>query len=79
MKKQDIQLNYDNVLADLITWVPKIKKGGIVSGHDYIGRKGQKDLFNVIEAVDKYCADNGIDHLFIYRGDRSPSWKFIKN
>lgn len=27
--------DYDNVSADIKSWLPKIKKGGIISGHDY--------------------------------------------
>ncbi len=41
---------YDFVYKDIVTWVPKVKKGGFVGGHDYT------KLFNgVRRAVNKYC------------------------
>jgi hypothetical protein len=40
---------YDAVKNDIISWVPKIKKGGIVSGHDY--RESWKN--DVIKAVNE--------------------------
>jgi predicted O-methyltransferase YrrM len=27
---------YEDVKADLIAWLPKVKKGGILAGHDYV-------------------------------------------
>jgi hypothetical protein len=26
---------YEDVKADLIAWLPKVKKGGVLAGHDY--------------------------------------------
>jgi hypothetical protein len=74
----DANHNYDHVLADIKSWLPKVKPGGIVSGHDYIKRKGQDHLFGVKQAVNDYVIENDIPELFIYRGDKSPSWMFIK-
>lgn len=31
----DAAHDYDNVVADLAAWVPKVRKGGVISGHDY--------------------------------------------
>lgn len=74
----DANHDYEHVKEDLHAWTPKVKEGGVVAGHDYIKRKGQKDLYNVVEAVDEFCIENGVEELFIYRGDRSPSWMFRK-
>lgn len=49
--------DFDNVIMDIISWVPKVKAGGIVSGHDYIKR----DAHGIIEAVDAYTRAH---HIF---------------
>jgi len=32
----DSDHSYEGVMADLMAWVPKVKKGGIVAGHDFL-------------------------------------------
>ena len=32
----DADHRYESVKADILTWMPKVKKGGILAGHDYI-------------------------------------------
>jgi hypothetical protein len=77
--------DYENVLADIMFWTRKVKSGGIVSGHDYIKRKGLEYMYGAVEAVNDYIARNNIPTLYIYKtgnrlypGDRSPSWMFYK-
>lgn len=65
------EFNY--VMEDLISWSRKVKKGGIVAGHDYYRfRKA-----GVIEAVDIYTKMNGIIEWFI-TDERTPSFFWIK-
>jgi predicted O-methyltransferase YrrM len=50
---------------DLVHWYPKVKKGGIISGHDYISREhtivnGHIVEFGVIEAVDDFIKNFNI-------------------
>lgn len=73
----DANHSYESVLEDLSVWVPKVKPGGIVSGHDYIKRKGQDHMFGVKQAINEYAEQNN-RFMFIWRGDKSPSWMFIK-
>lgn len=46
--------SYDEVKADFEAWFPKVRKGGIVSGHDY----GVNDCIGVKEFIDEYMKLN---------------------
>jgi hypothetical protein len=62
----------DFVMADICLWAPKVKKGGIISGHDYF-------VFHqagVIHAVDSYLDGCGIDRAYITR-EKAPSWFWV--
>lgn len=74
----DANHDYEHCMEDIKGWYKKVKKGGIVSGHDYIKRKGQDHLYGVKQAVNDFCNENNIQTLIIYRGDSSPSWMFYK-
>lgn len=45
---------YEDVKRDLNDWLPKLKSGAIISGHDY----DKIADFGVIEAVDEFAKDN---------------------
>jgi hypothetical protein len=62
----DADHSYKSVTEDIGAWLPKVKKGGIVSGHDYtkptmecIGNTIIED-FEVIEAVDDFFGKENI-------------------
>jgi len=38
----DADHSYESVTKDINSWLPKIKKGGIISGHDYFTSPGVK-------------------------------------
>jgi predicted O-methyltransferase YrrM len=44
----DADHRYESVKKDIISWMPKVKKGGILAGHDYIRTHN-----GVIQAVDE--------------------------
>ena len=44
----DSDSTYESVKSDIEAWLPKVRKGGIISGHDY-----RKSWEGVIEAVDE--------------------------
>lgn len=73
----DANHNYENVMLDMILWLPKLKKGGMLAGHDYKKFKGQNHIYGVVPAVNDYAKFLGKE-LIIWRGDKSPSWSFIK-
>lgn len=79
----DADHSYVAVRADLLAWVPKVRPGGIVSGHDYYESHSGK--LGVIPAVNEYVEENGYtlqltewDKENPVRDDRQPSWYFEK-
>jgi len=49
----DADHSYNGVTADIKAWMPKIRKGGIISGHDYTDGLERKGCF-VKQAVDDF-------------------------
>ncbi len=41
---------YEAIKADLESWLPKVKDGGIIAGHDYVVRKD----FGIVSAVNEF-------------------------
>lgn len=62
------------VMADLQAWVPKVRPGGMVCGHDY----GRRRVGHVKEAVQAWTAAYDITPWFLFTADRSWSWGFVK-
>lgn len=60
------------VLADLAAWLPKVRPGGIMSGHDY--QFNPKPHIQVKEAVDRFVAERGIGPVYVLSKDKSPSF-----
>lgn len=55
--------SFDACVTDLITYVPKVRRGGMVAVHDYLPmRRG-----GVIEAVDAYTRCHMIDPWYVIR------------
>jgi predicted O-methyltransferase YrrM len=50
----DADHTYNSVIKDIKAWLPKIKKGGIISGHDYFTSPGVKsavdELLGIVES-----------------------------
>lgn len=44
--------DYDSVKSDILNWLPKIKKGGIIAGHDFI-----KNFGGVVQAVEEVFSE----------------------
>jgi predicted O-methyltransferase YrrM len=73
----DADHSYAAVKSDIEGWSPKVRSGGIVSGHDY-ARRG---TLQVIQAVDEYVKRCGLTlHLTDWdrqnpsRDSRQPCW-----
>lgn len=56
----DADHSYEGVCEDIRAWLPKVRKGGFIGGHDYQNdNAGFK--FGVTEAVDKWAGSTGRD------------------
>jgi hypothetical protein len=55
------------VIQDLYLWLPKIRKGGMIAGHDYIQRRRGKynAEVHVVEALHAYTQAFHIDRWFL--------------
>lgn len=79
----DADHSYKAVKEDINAWYPKVRSGGILSGHDYF--ESPKKTVQVIPAVDEFVKEHGLtlqltdwDKENPYRDDRQPCWYFIK-
>lgn len=75
----DANHSFDYVMSDIIEWSRRVRPGGIVSGHDYVaGSNSHKFKFDVIEATNVYANIHKIKPWFIFSGERSASWFWVK-
>jgi predicted O-methyltransferase YrrM len=58
----DASHDYENVLADIKAWYPKVKPGGFITGDDYVSNWG-----GVIQAVKEYFTGKSV--ALLDRGD----------
>jgi predicted O-methyltransferase YrrM len=58
----DASHDYENVLADIIAWYPKVKPGGFITGDDYV-----ISWNGVIQAVNEYFTGKSV--VLLNRGD----------
>jgi hypothetical protein len=75
------------VTEDITEWAKKVRKGGVVSGHDYARVRSIADRYDVVNAVTRYAEKNGIQ-IYIWglesKADRTlkrepiRSWMFLK-
>lgn len=68
--------SYEGVLQDLEGWVPKVRSGGLVAGHDIEGKWGP----NIKRALEAYCPEREIKiTAYSFTGRQvTPVWYFYK-
>ena len=71
----DANHSYEASSQDINLWWPKVKKGGVFSGHDYTN--GGPYNFGVKRAVDEFISEHG-GKVFVIK-HVAPSWYIIKN
>ena len=70
----DAMHDFDSVMMDLLMWVPKVRKGGIISGHDY----EHYYTCGVIPAVDAYTRAHNVALYYITPKDPPRSFFWVK-
>jgi len=78
----DADHRYEAVKADLEAWFPKVRKGGVMSGHDYkhftVSLPTGDYTFGVIEAVNEFLEKYGYKLEGLLDRRMFASWYFIK-
>lgn len=70
---------YSDLKRDLNEWLPKMKEGGIISGHDYI----EHPEFGVIQAVNEFMEEHGFEMIIFnenggdYALKKKSDWLFF--
>lgn len=64
---------FDYVMQDIIVWAKKVRKGGIISGHDYYEFRNA----GVVDAVNAYVKAHNVKEWFI-NTERETSWWWVK-
>lgn len=72
----DARHDYESVKQDLELWYPKVRRGGVFSGHDYLDGTIVNDIFGVKSAVDEFCKKKKLK--FEVTTEEYPSWYLIK-
>lgn len=62
------------VVADLAAWVPKVRPGGVVAGHDYRRDEKRGGLFHVRQAVQAWTSAYRISPWYLLAGEPSATW-----
>ena len=60
---------FDYVMCDIIEWGKRVKKGGIISGHDYY----RFVHAGIVEAVNLYCKMHKVKKINL-TDEKTPSW-----
>jgi hypothetical protein len=55
----DASHDYESVMADITAWLPKVRRGGVLAGHDYL----LPNFPGVIRAVDEVLGTVRVDHM----------------
>lgn len=70
----DASHDFDHVIEDLVTWGRKVRRGGVMSGHDY----DRSHMKGVVPAVDAYTKAHGVGEWYITDQVRETSFIWVK-
>ncbi len=64
---------FDDVMNDIMSWTKKVRKGGVVAGHDYVSTAG-----GVVAAIDAYTKGHHFKLQVTTDPSEPISWWFTK-
>ena len=70
---------FQHVTNDIAEWSKKVRKGGIVSGHDFTRYKRNPKTCHVKEVVGAWAYAHKIKPWFVARGDHGSTWFWVKD
>jgi len=73
----DASHDYESVKSDLNAWYRKVRKGGVLCGHDFLDGNTPAGIFGVKSAVMEFAAEKNV---FLRQTQTTdwPSWYFVK-
>jgi len=75
----DASHDYKSVLSDITHWEPKVRPGGIVSGHDYGTEHHQtRSVKAAVDEFYKRISNDPVSVTGFYDKEAAPSWYWIK-
>lgn len=74
----DANHEFQSVTNDIAGWGKKVRKGGIIAGHDFTRNKKKDYKCHVKDVVHAWTYAHGIKPWFI-TSDKSPSWFWVKS
>ena len=72
----DAQHHYEAVRDDIRLWLPKVRKGGVLGGHDYLDGRRPSGQYGVKQAVQEFAESTGNDLVITHERDW-PSWYVV--
>jgi len=69
--------DFQNTTNDIVEWSKKVRKGGIIAGHDFNRNKKKDYKCHVKDVVQAYTYAMDIKPYFV-TSDKSPSWFWVK-
>lgn len=73
----DANHEFVQVAQDIKAWSKKVRKGGIVAGHDFCRDKNRNYVNHVKDVVQAWTYSHGIKHWFVAKNNKSPSWFWV--
>ena len=70
---------FQHVTNDIAEWGRKVRRGGIVSGHDWVRYKRNPQFCHVKGVVNSWTREHHIRPWFVLRGRRQSSWFWVKD